>query len=1211
MVENNNVHKYELDLVLDQYASNPLINSIPIDEKEVKVTILPNIPGQFNSDIVLQLENMNTANIPNPHLNPTQKIWFSYVYKSRVSNTEHFKWRTAAQDYPDYLNVTICLKNPPFSKLENTDSQTQNTQSTQGTQNTSMNTIGAVSTTASGYPTFQTVNPLGTGTYTGTYAGTYAGAYVVGPAGSTPHTQNEYKLVFRPNMGLAKKFFYETQTIPVKFLQIIYMFYRINSGEIELKDSESELMSPNPPKFKVNLYDYQAKTLTWMRRIESGDIKIKYYKDYYYGLIDPDTGSPFCYISSRDVEETAKTLANYHIYQDPPDFYKEFKINGGLLGDIMGNGKTVTGIAHIYSTQVRTSREQSYPTLTKGIEQDVYLPSRATLILCPNNIIDQWYNEFVKCLGPIVNSKDGYNGYRVIKIATMHHLNCLSHADIINADAIIVTYNMMTNTNHIGKGFTKENGFSEQYAEQMLAKSSIPEICCDAPHTWNVSHLKELERVLPKKLLYLYKWNRVIHDEFHEVINTKTRTNSLLFIIKSLLKARFYWGFSGSSILDNENILMNLPYLLHFEDDWSEVLPMTGINKTLFFDKCVIKNTKRILPPLRYEKISVKASEEEKMLYKAMAVYSCTEDQVRFACYHNLNPALNPLGANNYAANSYAVTNANANTNTIAKRLLSADEIMAQQQETRLARIKTCKYELQVLTNLCQDLVTSLSNIKSLNDYQFTKGWKPATLIADLGFLTDSSHKDHNAKVKAALEIDPGLKRAKDIVKDYKRGQIDIDKCKDTIRGLTDACDMYTDFLTNKKLGCGLCDFSSTDCSNFMALPCHDHFCRECTDLMIASCQKMCPKCRKIPFESSKLANLGTKDQLAKEVLSVSGLNKRLWGSKTCDIVDKVQQLVLEDPTNKIIIFAQWEDLLEQFEVSLSEVKIEAVTVKGATSVRTKAIRLFQEKPSCKVILLSSVYGASGINLTEANYVIIVHPFLGDMGEQYEYQAICRAYRTGQKRVVTVMHFIREDTMELPLYNKKDYKNEEGAAPELLRDVIPEASSDTTSMLSTSMSTSSAMSSAMSATGPKVTLKLPSALKSLYLKSDMTREPATISTSNVEPTKRLPLPSLRPRTKTVLVVDTNVSPPLVTETITSTVVLDGTVSTPSLSEVNTSMPMNKDIDLSVAPINADLPKILSKPAPTLTLPTAGIKVPIVSGLVRPRLLSIPKSTTTT
>jgi SNF2 family DNA or RNA helicase len=856
----------------------------------------------------------------------------------------------------------------------------------------------------------------------------------------------EYKLSLQPNLALAKKLYGETMTLPVRFLQVIYMFLRLDLTNIAIPDSENELLSQNPPGFKLQLYDYQAKSLTWMSRIERGDVKINYFRDFYYGIEDPDTGEPFCYVSSRDVEETAKTLAHYHIYTDPPQLHKEFSVKGGLLADIMGNGKTVTGIAHIYSEYCRLGRQ--LPELTKGIEQDVYLPSSATLILCPNNIIEQWYGEFVKCLGPVVTnkatqpfSKSGIPGsFRVIKISTMYHLNALTHYDLMNADVVIVTYTMMTNTNHIGKGFTKDNGFSEQYASQRLAKMSIPELRSSST-IQQASTYEELERVLPRKLLYLYKWNRIIHDEFHEFINTKVRTNTLFFIIKSLLKAKFYWGFSGSSISDNENIMSNLPYLLHFEDDWGEPLAITGINKSIFFEKCVIKNTKRVLPPLKYLKKSVTPTDEERMLYKTKASYCEPQQAVRFACYHNLNIDLShPVGLNI------------ASVAQISNRLSSAEEVMAKQHEERSLRMEKLKCDLHVQQNFYLDpLFHTLKNLQALSDYPFTKNW---INVSDLYFLTDSGHKAHNSTVKASMELDPNLRQARDFVREYRNVTKTISAIQKEIKDLEEANKLYTSFINDKTLFCCLCGHTSQCFEDFMVEECRDYFCHECAVLMSESGQKQCPKCRKTSFDSSKLAKLTTKDGFDSEIKSITGLSRRLWGSKICEIVDQVYSVTSFDPnragatktdaTNKVIIFAQWEDLLEQLEIALREVGIQAVTVKGSTNARTKAIKTFQEVSSCKVIILSSVFGASGINLVQANYVFIVHPFLDTnalkssaldtnginhkkgMAEQYEYQAICRAYRTGQTRPVTVMHFIREDTVEATLYNNRSYTDEKG-----------------------------------------------------------------------------------------------------------------------------------------------------------------------------------------
>ena len=69
--------------------------------------------------------------------------------------------------------------------------------------------------------------------------------------------------------------------------------------------------------------------------------------------------------------------------------------------------------------------------------------------------------------------------------------------------------------------------------------------------------------------------------------------------------------------------------------------------------------------------------------------------------------------------------------------------------------------------------------------------------------------------------------------------------------------------------------------------------------------------------------------------------------------------------------------------------------------------------------MLSSKNAASGINLTEANKIVLIEPVYGT--DQYrqsiEAQAIGRADRIGQKRPIDVYRFIIKDTVEEKIVN--------------------------------------------------------------------------------------------------------------------------------------------------------------------------------------------------
>jgi SNF2 family DNA or RNA helicase len=70
------------------------------------------------------------------------------------------------------------------------------------------------------------------------------------------------------------------------------------------------------------------------------------------------------------------------------------------------------------------------------------------------------------------------------------------------------------------------------------------------------------------------------------------------------------------------------------------------------------------------------------------------------------------------------------------------------------------------------------------------------------------------------------------------------------------------------------------------------------------------------------------------------------------------------------------------------------------------------------VILLSLEKSASGLNLIEANHVVLLDPMDGTVEEARatEVQALGRAHRQGQYLKVTLVRFIIQDSVEEELY---------------------------------------------------------------------------------------------------------------------------------------------------------------------------------------------------
>jgi SNF2 family DNA or RNA helicase len=81
----------------------------------------------------------------------------------------------------------------------------------------------------------------------------------------------------------------------------------------------------------------------------------------------------------------------------------------------------------------------------------------------------------------------------------------------------------------------------------------------------------------------------------------------------------------------------------------------------------------------------------------------------------------------------------------------------------------------------------------------------------------------------------------------------------------------------------------------------------------------------------------------------------------------------------------------------------------GATTNREKVVKQFQEDPACQFFLISLKAGGTGLNLTEAGYVMLLDPWWNPAAEM---QAINRAHRIGQDKKVIAYKFITSGTIE-------------------------------------------------------------------------------------------------------------------------------------------------------------------------------------------------------
>jgi len=125
--------------------------------------------------------------------------------------------------------------------------------------------------------------------------------------------------------------------------------------------------------------------------------------------------------------------------------------------------------------------------------------------------------------------------------------------------------------------------------------------------------------------------------------------------------------------------------------------------------------------------------------------------------------------------------------------------------------------------------------------------------------------------------------------------------------------------------------------------------------------------------------------------------------------IENIKKIMENVPINdKVIIFSNFTSVL----LALMKVLNNAEIYHGGLNMneRGKVLSKFKDMDSKnKILLINLRAGGCGLNLVEANHVILMEPYWNDSEQQ---QAINRVYRLGQKKEVFVYRLIISNTIE-------------------------------------------------------------------------------------------------------------------------------------------------------------------------------------------------------
>lgn len=343
----------------------------------------------------------------------------------------------------------------------------------------------------------------------------------------------------------------------------------------------------------LSLFPFQRRALEWLLNREG----VSWKKDLPDGWpcleqlsLPSTTRPPFSFSIGKDAD--AKSVYVSHLYhvviRDPTPFdVKETDIKGGILAEEMGLGKTVETISLIC-----THTRGNTPSVNNDTTQNKRL-SRATLIVTPHTLKDQWVSEFGKHAPNL----------RMMVYEGLKELGGENEDGLVSKlaehDVVITTYKVLQAEIH----FAQE------------------------PPSRSFRHGRKRQRIISP--LMQICWWRVCLDEAQEI---ESGTRSAAKLVRSIPRVNA-WGITGTPVKEDINDLWGLLSFLRYEPYASSPAIWEGLvtsHQDLFiplFSRITLRHTKRLvrdevtLPPQERYVITVPFTAVEEQHYRQRSQY--------------------------------------------------------------------------------------------------------------------------------------------------------------------------------------------------------------------------------------------------------------------------------------------------------------------------------------------------------------------------------------------------------------------------------------------------------------------------------------------------------------------------------------------------------------------------------------------------------------